>query len=186
MTSHQSIALTHRCQEGRDFSLTGLATLSVPFLCSLPEEPLQITWSSRPEAVGLFPQEVLNRIEFLTAHNRTSPLATEIQKVILVQFRCSLYKIISPKLFDKQEFRTYFQRRGRDSNSWYGKPVRQFSKLVVSATHPPLRKCIPSRDSLTDSPNRNAKIKRIFGINKFCSESVRFLFFSHACGIGLT
>ena len=41
-------------------------------------------------------------------------------------------------------------RRGRDSNSWYGKPVRQFSKLVVSATHPPLRKCIPSRDSLTD------------------------------------
>ena len=87
-----------------------------------------------------FFREVLNRIEFLTAHNRTSPLATEIQKVILVQFRCSLYKIISPKLFDKQEFRTYFQRRGRDSNSWYGKPVRQFSKLVVSATHPPLLK----------------------------------------------
>ena len=46
--------------------------------------------------------------------------------------------------------------------------------------------CIPSRDSLTDSPNRNANIKRNFGNTKFCSESVRFLFFSHACGIGLT
>ena len=44
----------------------------------------------------------------------------------------------------------FILRRGRDSNSWYGKPVRQFSKLVVSATHPPLRKCIPSRDSSTD------------------------------------
>lgn len=46
--------------------------------------------------------------------------------------------------------------------------------------------CIPSRDSLTDSPNRNANIKRNFGITKFYLESVCFLFFSHACGIGLT
>ena len=31
-----------------------LATLRVPFLCSLPEGPLHASWSSRPEAVGLF------------------------------------------------------------------------------------------------------------------------------------
>lgn len=32
---------------------TRLATLSVPFLCSLPEGPLHTPWSSRPGAVGL-------------------------------------------------------------------------------------------------------------------------------------
>ncbi len=32
-----------------------------------------------------------------------------------------------------------YMRRGRDSNSWYTNRVRQFSKLLVSATHPPLQ-----------------------------------------------
>ena len=39
--------------------VTRLATLRVPFLCSLPEGPLHASWSSRPEAVGLFPLKTL-------------------------------------------------------------------------------------------------------------------------------
>ncbi len=49
-------------------------------------------------------------------------------------------------------------RRGRDSNPWYRYPVRQFSKLVVSATHPPLRALLTDCGGISLQPGYKAKL----------------------------
>ena len=63
-------------------------------------------------------------------------------------------------------------RREGDSNPRYSFPVRQFSKLVVSATHPPLRvsdKISAVLQSLNELPvKRNAKVGRFFNSANFC------------------
>ncbi len=74
-----------------------------------------------------------------------------------------------------------WRRRG-DSNPRYPNRVRQFSKLLVSATHPPLRSClISSGKRYLPQAKSGAKVRTFFELNKtffvFCPKQPLIIFY---------
>ncbi len=66
----------------------------------------------------------------------------------------------------------FFWRRRGDSNPRYPNRVRQFSKLLVSATHPPLRSFAISRHCYTQCASQKSGAK----VLTFCQPAKFFLF----------